>query len=130
GDTLAGEIEMPSGITTDGEKLYLAANPEIASVWEVSESGTASSLLVVPADETEIGPQRIAVDGNGSIYVMGGPTHHNMALPHRIMKYNASGILQAEADAATFVAPAPASTPAPDYHSQNDCVFRAGNILP
>ncbi|MEA1894995.1 MAG: hypothetical protein U9N36_07325, partial [Euryarchaeota archaeon] len=105
GDTLAGEIEMPSGITTDGEKLYLAANPEIASVWEVSESGTASPLLVVPADETEIGPQRIAVDGNGSIYVMGGPTHHNMVLPHRIMKYNASGILQAEADAATFVAP-------------------------
>ncbi len=106
GDTLTGEIEMPMGITTDGEKLYLAANPEVASVWEVSDDGTiASPLLAVPADETEIGPQRVAVDANDNIYIVGGPTHHNMALPYRLIKYDDTGVLQAEANASTFVAP-------------------------
>ena len=107
GDTLVGEIEMPAGLTTDGEKLYLAANPEVVSVWNVSDDGTtASPLLAVPADETEIGSQQVAVDADGSIYIVGGPTHHNMALPCRILKYDSAGLLLAEANASTFTAPA------------------------
>ncbi|MCK4734916.1 MAG: hypothetical protein KAT65_20860 [Methanophagales archaeon] len=106
GDTLTGEIEMPVGLTTDGEKIYLAANPEVATVWKVSDNGTlANALIAVPTDETEIGPQRIAVDSDGNIYIACGPTHHNMALPYRIIKYNAAGILQVEANASTFVKP-------------------------
>jgi len=107
GDTLACEIEMPAGITTNGEKLYLAANPEVVLVWNVSDDGRAASpLLAVPADEAEIGPQQVAVDADGNTYIIAGPTHHNMALPYRILKYDSAGFLLAEANASTFTAPA------------------------
>ncbi|MCD4844627.1 MAG: hypothetical protein K8R25_09090 [Methanosarcinales archaeon] len=106
GNTLTGEIEMPGGLTTDGENLYLAANPEIVTVWDVSEYGTeVDPFLAVPADETEIGPQNMAVDTQGNIYIICGPNHHNMSLPYRIIKYDPVGIWQAEADVSSFTVP-------------------------
>jgi len=105
-NTLTGEIEMPAGITTDGENLYLAANPEIVTVWEVSDDGTeVDPFIAVPADETEIGPQNVAVDTYGNIYITCGPNHHNMSLPYRIIKYDPAGIWQAEAEVSTFTVP-------------------------
>ncbi|WP_164997896.1 CbiX/SirB N-terminal domain-containing protein [Methanolobus psychrotolerans] len=106
GETLAGEIESPMGITTDGEHLYIAGNPEVTSLWALDDTGTSAGVQgMVPASGETIGPLKVAIDGNGKIYVIGGPSHHDESLPYSIQKYDTTGMLLAEADNSGFIAP-------------------------
>ncbi len=106
GRELAGNIEMPLGLTSDGENLYIAGNPEVLSIWSVDENITLNAVQAVPTDGTAIGPRQAALDGDGNIYVICGPNHHDANLPYRILKYNSVGQLQAEASTSTFDSPA------------------------
>jgi sirohydrochlorin ferrochelatase/sugar lactone lactonase YvrE len=105
-ETLAGEIDSPLGISTDGDYLYIAGNPEVASVWTLDDTGTSASVQqIIPSSGETIGPRQVAIDDSGNIYVIGGPTHHDASLPYIIQKYDASGVLLSEASGSGFVAP-------------------------
>jgi len=93
--SLAGELSGPAGLAFDDLQNIWVAEFENCRLQQFSPSGQSMKIreLEKPADAVNMGPGGIALDGEGSLYVVMGDQDLNYCWVH---KYSSSGGLLAE----------------------------------